>query len=67
MVEQIMEVVQTCYDQREISVVGCELIQEVQAADNGHDVQVELLLTSGVVSILAEVGRIVWNTVRVQH
>jgi metal-sulfur cluster biosynthetic enzyme len=49
--EQVLEVLQTCYDpcckERSVSVVELGLIQSVQIADNGHDVRVELLLTSG--------------------
>ena len=49
--EQVLEVLQTCYDpcckERSVSVVELGLIQSVQVADNGHDVRVELLLTSG--------------------
>jgi metal-sulfur cluster biosynthetic enzyme len=49
--EQVFEVLQTCYDpcckERSVSVVELGLIQSVQIADNGHDVHVELLLTSG--------------------
>jgi metal-sulfur cluster biosynthetic enzyme len=49
--EQVLEVLQTCYDpcckERAVSVVELGLIQGVKVADNGHDVRVELLLTSG--------------------
>ena len=49
--ERVMEVLQTCYDpcckERAVSVVEMGLIQGVNVADNGHDVRVELLLTSG--------------------
>ena len=49
--EQVMEVLQTCYDpcckERSVSVVELGLIQGVKIAENGHDVRVELLLTSG--------------------
>src|SRR6266567_3192032 len=49
--EQVMEVLQTCYDpcckERAVSVVEMGLIQGVNVADIGHDVRVELLLTSG--------------------
>ena len=49
--EQVMEVLRTCYDpcckERAVSVVELGLIQGVKVADNGHDVRVELLLTSG--------------------
>ncbi|HJT58539.1 MAG TPA: metal-sulfur cluster assembly factor [Ktedonobacteraceae bacterium] len=49
--EQVFEVLQTCYDpcckERAVSVVELGLIQNVRVAENGHDVRVELLLTSG--------------------
>ena len=49
--EQVMEVLQNCYDpcckERSVSVVELGLIQGVKVAENGHDVRVELLLTSG--------------------
>ena len=49
--EQVMEVLQACYDpcckEREVSVVELGLIQGVEVAENGRDVRVELLLTSG--------------------
>src|SRR5258708_8580340 len=49
--EQVHEVLQTCYDpcckERAVSVVELGIIQDVQVAENGHDVRVELLLTSG--------------------
>src|SRR5258707_15563508 len=49
--EQVFEVLQTCYDpcckERAVSVVELGLIQEVRVAENGRDVRVELLLTSG--------------------
>ncbi len=49
--EQVMEVLQSCYDpcckERAVSVVELGLIQGVQVAENGHDVRIELLLTSG--------------------
>lgn len=49
--EQVFEVLQTCYDpcckERAVSIVEMGLIQNVQVAENGHDVRVELLLTSG--------------------
>ena len=49
--EQVREVLQTCYDpcckERAVSVVELGIIQDVQVAENGHDVRVELLLTSG--------------------
>ncbi len=49
--EMVLEVLQTCYDpcckERAVSVVELGLIQHVQVAENGHDVRVELLLTSG--------------------
>ena len=49
--EQVLEVLETCYDpcckERSVSVVELGLIQGVKVADNGHDVRIELLLTSG--------------------
>ena len=49
--EQVLEVLKTCYDpcckERSVSVVELGLIQGIQVAENGHDVRVELLLTSG--------------------
>src|SRR3989442_4743590 len=49
--EQVLEVLQTCYDpcckERAVSVVELGLIQDVKVAENGRDVRVELLLTSG--------------------
>src|ERR1700726_2117201 len=49
--ERVFEVLQTCYDpcckERAVSVVEMGLIQDVQVAENGHDVRVDLLLTSG--------------------
>jgi len=49
--EQVLEVLQTCYDpcckERSVNVVELGLIQDVKVAENGHDVRVELLLTSG--------------------
>src|SRR6266436_1325276 len=49
--EQVLEILQTCYDpcckERAVSVVELGLIQDVKVAENGHDVRVELLLTSG--------------------
>jgi metal-sulfur cluster biosynthetic enzyme len=49
--EQVLEVLQACYDpcckERAVSVVELGLIQDVKVADNGHDVRIELLLTSG--------------------
>lgn len=49
--EQVREVLQTCYDpcckERGVSVVELGIIQDVRVAENGHDVRVELLLTSG--------------------
>lgn len=49
--EQVLDVLQTCYDpcckERSVSVVELGLIQDVKVAENGHDVHVELLLTSG--------------------
>lgn len=49
--EQVLEVLQTCYDpcckERTVSVVELGIIHDVKVAENGHDVRVELLLTSG--------------------
>jgi len=49
--EQVFEVLETCYDpcckERAVSVVELGIIQDVKVAENGHDVRVELLLTSG--------------------
>jgi metal-sulfur cluster biosynthetic enzyme len=49
--EQVLEVLQSCYDpcckERAVSIVEMGLIQSVQVAESGHDVRVELLLTSG--------------------
>ena len=49
--EQVVEVLKTCYDpcckERGVSIVELGLIQGVKVAENGRDVQVELLLTSG--------------------
>lgn len=49
--EQVLEVLQTCYDpcckERAVSIVELGLIHGVQVAENGHDVRIELLLTSG--------------------
>ena len=49
--EQVMEVLQTCYDpcckERAVSIVELGLIQGVQVAENGQEVRVEWLLTSG--------------------
>ena len=49
--EQVLEVLQTCYDpcckERSVSVVELGLIQGVKVDENGHDVRIELLLTSG--------------------
>ncbi len=49
--EQVLAVLQACYDpcckERGVSVVELGLIQGVTVAENGHDVRVELLLTSG--------------------
>lgn len=50
-VEQVYEVLKTCYDpcckERSVSVVEMGLIQNVQVAEDGHDVSVDILLTSG--------------------
>jgi len=49
--EQVLEALKTCYDpcckERGVSIVELGLIQGVKVAENGRDVQVELLLTSG--------------------
>ena len=49
--EQVLEVLETCYDpcckERAVSIVELGLIHGVQVAENGHDVRIELLLTSG--------------------
>ncbi len=49
--DEVMDVLQACYDpcckERAVSIVELGLIQGVRVADNGHDVRVELLLTSG--------------------
>jgi metal-sulfur cluster biosynthetic enzyme len=49
--EQVLEVLQTCYDpcckERGVNIVELGLIRGVKVAENGQDVQVELLLTSG--------------------
>ena len=49
--EQVFEVLRGCYDpcckERAVSVVELGLIQDVKVAENGRDVRVELLLTSG--------------------
>lgn len=49
--EQVYDVLETCYDpcckERGVSVVELGLIQGVQIAENGRDVRIELLLTSG--------------------
>ncbi len=49
--EQVLEVLETCYDpcckERGVSIVELGLIQGVKVAENGQDVQVQLLLTSG--------------------
>ena len=49
--EQIYDVLEMCYDpcckERGVSVVELGLIQGVQIAENGRDVRIELLLTSG--------------------
>ncbi len=49
--EQVLAVLQTCYDpcckERAVSVVELGIIHDVKVAENGHDVRVELLLTSG--------------------
>ena len=49
--EQVLEVLQTCYDpcckERGVNIVELGLIQSVKVAEDGRDIQVELLLTSG--------------------
>ncbi|HKF38804.1 MAG TPA: metal-sulfur cluster assembly factor [Ktedonobacteraceae bacterium] len=49
--EQVYELLKTCYDpcckERAVSVVELGLIQNVKVAENGRDVHIELLLTSG--------------------
>ncbi len=49
--EQVVKVLQTCYDpcckERAVSIVELGLIHGVKVAENGRDVRVELLLTSG--------------------
>lgn len=49
--EQVYEVLKTCYDpcckERSVSVIELGLISDVQVAENGCDVRVDLLLTSG--------------------
>lgn len=49
--EQVFEALQTCYDpcckERGVNIVELGLIQGVEVAENGHDVRVALLLTSG--------------------
>jgi metal-sulfur cluster biosynthetic enzyme len=49
--EQVLKVLETCYDpcckERSVSVVELGLIQGIKVAENGHDVRIELLLTSG--------------------
>lgn len=48
---RVMEALETCYDpcckERGVSIVELGLIHGVQIAENGRDVRVELLLTSG--------------------
>ena len=49
--EQVLEALETCYDpcckERGVNIVELGLIRGVKVAENGQDVQVELLLTSG--------------------
>jgi metal-sulfur cluster biosynthetic enzyme len=49
--EQVLEVLQTCYDpcckERGVNIVELGLIEGVEVAENGHDVRINLLLTSG--------------------
>jgi metal-sulfur cluster biosynthetic enzyme len=50
-VEQVFAALQACYDpcckERAVSIVELGLIQNVKVDENGHDVRIELLLTSG--------------------
>ena len=49
--EQVLGALETCYDpcckERGVNIVELGLIRGVKVAENGRDVQVELLLTSG--------------------
>ena len=49
--EQVLEALETCYDpcckERGVNIVELGLIRGVKVAENGHDVRIELLLTSG--------------------
>jgi metal-sulfur cluster biosynthetic enzyme len=49
--EQVLAALQTCYDpcckERGVNIVELGLIHGVKVAEDGHDVHVELLLTSG--------------------
>jgi len=49
--EQVLAALETCYDpcckERGVNIVELGLIHGVKVAENGQDVQVELLLTSG--------------------
>jgi metal-sulfur cluster biosynthetic enzyme len=49
--EQVLEALKTCYDpcckERGVNIVELGLIRGVKVSENGQDVQVELLLTSG--------------------
>lgn len=49
--EQVMQVLETCYDpcckERRVSIVELGLIAGVDVSENGHDVHISLLLTSG--------------------
>ena len=49
--EQVLTALQTCYDpcckERGVNIVELWLIHGVKVAEDGHDVHVELLLTSG--------------------
>lgn len=49
--DRVMAALETCYDpcckERGVSIVELGLIHGVQIAENGRDVRVELLLTSG--------------------
>ena len=49
--KQVLEALETCYDpcckERGVNIVELGLIRGVKVAEDGQDVQVELLLTSG--------------------
>src|SRR5947208_14201977 len=63
---QVFEVLQTCYDpcckERAVSIVELGLIHGVKVAENGHDVHVELLLTSGWCPFSAHLLRMIDET-----